>query len=272
MPNITSIFLGLIGGVVGIALIAHGIDRTKAAFRIFTTPTTNTTNLSDGKVEIKGEIDRAVDDRIETPFERETAVVANWKVEDWDERGDNSHWIEQESGVVAAPFHVSDESGEVVVDFGGDGIEKTGWGEDPDAEVFETTEDTVRCVISSDEEEVYVDVDDEPPAHLTDFVEAHEGIDEQSGSILNAINAGKKDGDRRYLEETLEVGDEVYVLGEYDSQDRVVCAPEDWPLLISDKEEWKLLGWRTVVGITSILLGVPATLLGVLFLFAGVTA
>ncbi|MFC7135826.1 hypothetical protein ACFQRB_03010 [Halobaculum litoreum] len=60
---------------------------------------------------------------------------------------------------------------------------------------------------------VRVEPDARPSDRIRSFVHAHRDVDGQTDSITNLIDIGNAHGERTYHSQTVEVGDEVYVLG-----------------------------------------------------------
>lgn len=245
--------LAILVSLIGIGLVRYGLDRGRMAYRILSTSTSETSELSSGFVEVKGQIAEAAGENLVSPFGQDECVVADWEVEEWDEHGENEYWVTEAAGVQAVPFYLKDDGGRVLVDFDGSAAGNPG-----DATAVETTgENLIRRSIDGEETTVEVGVsgDDPPPAHIRRFVESHDTVSERSGSITNALDVGNAHGDRRYTESRLAAGDQVYVLGQYDGATDAITVPDDDPLLIADKSEWKLVGWRAVVALVSALVG-----------------
>ncbi len=92
------------------------------------------------------------------------------------------------------------------------------------------------------------------PQHIASFVAEARGIPPQRGSITNLVDIGNAHGDRRYYENVVRPGDEVYLLGTVrarDPEDRdgnvrlrpetAVVEPADEPFVLSTRDEDALL-------------------------------
>jgi hypothetical protein len=67
------------------------------------------------------------------------------------------------------------------------------------------------------------------PAHIEAFVRSEGTLSTQSGSITNLIDIGNAHGDRRYSEQSLGLGEEVYLIGNAQAADGTTMPlhPED---------------------------------------------
>lgn len=223
--------------VVPVALLAFGLagaytgwKRRRVHAELERASETPIRQLADpGVVELEG---TAVSegDTITAPVSEREAVVAAWKVEEWDERGDTAHWREVARGIEAPAFAVDDGTGTVRVapvskrDTAGKWTQTTGV----------SASDGVRIDDALAEFDAFPTVadlppDEEPPEALRRLHEDH-GLYEDTGSITNVVDVGKKHGRRRYAEAIVAPGDDVYVLGEVvarDDPERTGFRPED---------------------------------------------
>jgi len=223
-------------------------------------------SVDSGLVKLRGTIARTVGGRVTGPVTETEATVIGWSVEEYDGRlGANSRWVEQAAGVNVTPFVLSDESGDVAVDLNGS-TEPVSAVSETDRRPFSTTTDEVQCFIT-ESDRVEVGVDETPPARLAGFIAGIDGVGAQSGSPLG-FGGGPDHGDRRYIEGRIGVGEEICVLGEYDSDTELLTIPEDVPAVLSNKPQWKLVGWRTLVASLQLLFGGVLVLVGVLSLYA----
>jgi hypothetical protein len=178
-------------------------------------------------------------------------VVAAWRVEEWDERGDTARWREVARGVEATAFDVDDGTGAVAVapvserDTAGKWTQTAG--------VSATTGVRVGDVLAEFESvpvEAELAPDETPPKRIEQLHDDH-GLYEDTGSVTNAVDVGKKHGRRRYAEQVVAPGETAYVLGRvrargdggrarFRPSDAVVTPPADGLFVLSDQTERRL--------------------------------
>lgn len=211
------------------------------------TPTPVGELSSPGVVEVEGRAD-PVDEPTRAPVTDREAVLAAWTIAEWDERGDRSTWREVARGIEAPAFTVDDGTGAVRVaalsrrDTAGKWTQTTGV----------TASDGVRIddvLVEFDTFPVQTEIapDEEPPEGIRRLHDDH-GLYEDTGSVTNAVDIGKKHGRRRYAEQVVEPGEDVYVLGRVEARDgaaetplrpgdAVVTEPSDGLLVLSNQSE-----------------------------------
>lgn len=258
---------GVVLAGLGLAFLYIGVRRGRIALLLLRTPSADVGSIGDGKAKVRGEIVRPAGGNVEAPFTGTETAVVDCAVEYFEDRfGTTSRWVEETSVAMTAPFYLSDGTGEVLVDF--DGADETAEaGREPDGGRRATVTDDLRCVLGEDDA---VRPGDEPPEHVASFVAEHTDLGDRGGSPLAVGDGGPAHGERRYVESRVDVGEEIFVLGEYDSDAGLMTVPEDAPALLSDAPQRKILGWRSFVGGSFLLLGGVFSLLGVLALVAGV--
>jgi hypothetical protein len=270
MANLTFAVLGMIavgGGAFG---VAWGLKRRGPYELITETPTSKILSLREpGLVELKGAVKRL--DRTdlggtgrgdaEATFRsplggREDAVLAAWKVEEWNERGDHSSWQTIASGVWSVPFVLDDGTGELVVDVGDHadsaGLLSGSWNpKASDGVSF----GGVMCEFSRFPAVRKLGAEEPTPDDVARFVASSRAIDPQTGSITNVVDIGNKHGDRRYYEASIVAGQDVYVLGHAYPRFRDAAAPlrpeqlvvteprrdDEGMLIVSDERERDLV-------------------------------
>jgi hypothetical protein len=230
---------------------------------------------SPGIVELAG-TPTPVDDPLDAPLTDRAAVVAAWKIEEWDERGDRGHWREVALGIEAPAFELDDGTVEI------DPVSKR----DTAGKWTQTTGVSAADGVRLDDVLVEFDTfpvreeatpDAEPPASVRRLHRDH-GLYEDTGSVTNAVDIGKKHGRRRYFAQVIEPGDEAYVLGHVRARDglrrerfrpgeAVVTPPDDGLLILSNQDAASLEGEfassakaRLVGGGVSIVVGVAIAL------------
>lgn len=251
---------------IGSLLVYSGVTYGAVGLLLARTRCERIGSVDDGLIKLRGTIARTVGERVRGPVTETEATVIGWSVDDYDGRlGAYSRWVEQAAGVTVTPFVLSDGSGDVVVDLNGS-TEPASAGSETDRRPFRTTTDEVQCFIT-ERDRVEVGVDETPPARLAGFLAGIDGVGAQSGSPLG-FGGGPDHGDRRYIEGRIDVGEEIYVLGQYNSDTGNLTIPEDVPAVIGDKPQWKLVGWRTLVASLQLLFGGVLVLVGVVSLYA----
>lgn len=118
MDAVTLAFLGLFV-LIGAAVGGMGILNIYKGYRIWSNEPipVNEVHLSDGVVEVEGEVETVDGNTFEAKYSGEEAVVHDWKKERKkrsSRRG--SSWSTQGSGEDGVPFRVSDGTGSVTID------------------------------------------------------------------------------------------------------------------------------------------------------------
>lgn len=154
----------------------------------------------EGTVAVQGEIRGPVEDKLTSPFERRTGVVAKWSVEEYvgHDAAPGGGWKTFGEGYEAVPFLVDDGSGPVVVEISGE-------------QALRSVE--LELSAFGDDSALEMDVTEEPPRHVREFVEANDVRDRQGETLAPTTEGGDEQGDRRYYETVLDSGDRVYVVG-----------------------------------------------------------
>lgn len=247
--------IGVAGVVTGVLLSYYGHTRWSVARIVSETPTTSARELSEeGLVELKGDIVPA-EETFESPITGATeTVLTGWEVEEWDERGKGARWKTLATGITSRPFYVDDGTGKVLVDPGDHVVSENALLAREryiDAAGQGVEIDGVTCEFRQFPVGKRVGAEDETPEPIERFVAGEAGISRQSGSITNLIDMGNAHGDRRYYEEPLRAGQEVYVLGEAQASedathplgpdDVVVEPPEDELFIVSEVKESALI-------------------------------
>lgn len=154
----------------------------------------------EGQVAVEGEIRGPVEDALTSPLRQRRGVLVKWKVTEYvgHDAAPGGGWTEVASGYEAVPFLVDDGSGELVVEISGEEslreleLEFDSFGDDPDVEV---------------------EVTEQPPRHVREFLDANGVQERQPETSVPTTEGGDEQGDRRYYETILRSGDDVYVAG-----------------------------------------------------------
>lgn len=231
-----SLWLGL--GLVALGGLATVWGHTRNEYNrlVSDTPTSRVLDVDEpGLVELEGTV-RTVGDGEETmasPLQEADCVVAGWEVDEWDERGDSSHWQPVAEGYDSVPFELDDGSASVRVEPGVDADSGGITGRLADVGDLDHSVRTEEATVDFDRLPVRAQVaPDERTAQVESFENQVPAVRPQTDSITNIVDVGNAHGERKYKEATIEPGDDVYVLGHVepkagDAGDAVRLRPED---------------------------------------------
>ncbi|WP_254837672.1 E3 ubiquitin ligase family protein [Natronomonas marina] len=227
--------LGVLVAVGGLVSAGYGYRRRRRRDAIAAVETTDALRVTPGPTELYGTAEPADGGAMRAPFSEEDCVLAEWKIEEWEESGKHSSWRTEGSGTLAAPFYLDDGTDQVLVRPDEASVELSGgWG---------TTE---------------VGVDETPPEPIQAFIDLDATPGEPNEALVKSLDWGTQVGDRRYRQRTLASGEEVYVHGTatrvgaetFGGNDfEVVAAADDGHpdadlFLVADSPESKLLERR----------------------------
>ncbi|MFC7069979.1 hypothetical protein [Halobaculum lipolyticum] len=204
---------GVVLVVLGAGLATYTARHWRRYRAVADTPTTDLSRVEEGPVELKGTVAEAYTTAEPTIRGGPEPVVEAWEVEEWNERGDGARWKTLALGVDGGRFLLETDEGEVAVD-----VPTASSGSFSLPEALLSTGMTGVAVDDVAVEvarmpSVRVDPDERPSDRIRSFVHAHRDVDGQTDSITNLIDVGNAHGERKYHSQTVEVGDEVYVLG-----------------------------------------------------------
>lgn len=227
---------------------------------------------SPGVVEVVGSA-VPVDDPLSAPVTNRDAVVAAWSIAEWDERGDRARWREVARGIEAPRFAVDDGTATVDVaplskrDTAGKWTQVSGVSASDGVRIDDVLAEFDRFPVEAE-----LPPDEEPPDAIRRLHADHD-LYEDTGSVTNAVDLGKKHGRRRYSEQVVEPGEAVYVFGRVADRsapnrerlrpsEAVLTTPEDDLFVVSNQDEASLerefeatARTRLVAGVVSIVLG-----------------
>jgi hypothetical protein len=274
-------WIGILLVLVGLVVTVWGVGRASLYRTITGTPTSSVLDVDGpGRVELEGTA-RPTDGRTtEGPLTGREALATGWRVEEWDERGDNAHWNEVAEGYDSVPFELDDGSASIRVDPGSDAsasgfVDALDMGDlSHSVGVGETTVD-FRTLETVDQ----IPPDGAKPGRIARFEQTEPTVDEHTGSITNVVDVGKKHGERRYHEGRIEPGEEVYLLGTVRAQDDGVgagghfrrsnaeaAAAADEPFLLSERDQSALRS-ATRLGFVGVVAGLSMVVAGGYVLF-----
>ena len=239
--------VGLLLIGIGIAGVGYGYRRRRQRAAIASVETTDALCVTPGPAEVYGTAEPADNGSMRAPFSKGGCLLAEWKVEEWEESGKHSSWRTEGSGTLTVPFYVGDDTGQVLVRPGGAAVE-----------------------LSGDRETTEVGVDETPPEPIREFIEMESTPGEPSEALVGALDWGTRIGDRRYHQRVLQPGEEVYVHGMAtrveserfgdDDFEIVAEADDDHPdsnvFLVADSTESALLArrrdWVLYIGVGAV--------------------
>jgi hypothetical protein len=136
-------FYSLAGLGGGLVLFVLGIVWFRRRMLIENTPTSKIRSLAMGLVEIYGKVVPAKQ-LLKGPFSGDDCVYYKYTIEEYRHQGKNSRWVTVKQGEERTGFYLRDETGQVLVDPKGAGIEiskdyefGSGSGKDPPAQVMQ---------------------------------------------------------------------------------------------------------------------------------------
>lgn len=213
------------------------------------TPTTAVRQIDEsGLVELKGTVH--ADGLLESPIGGRECVFAVWTVEQWDETGENGSWTTVATGITAMPFELDDGSDRVTVDVGSRSSSGGSLTDVNDMlDESSVAVDDVLCVFGRFPV-VTRHGPDAPPQRIREFTARHRTISEPTDLLLDRFDRGTPHGMRRYYEQVVAPGDDIYLLGEVDPdpgatrplhpEDVTVRVPEEDEFVLSDLPEERL--------------------------------
>ena len=210
--------------VMGLITLNKGRMERAESTRMEETETTAIRDLKPGPVEIKGTVHGTDDATLQqSPISGTKALATHVEVKELHSDGNGpGNWQTTFEDQTAEPMFIDDGTGEVLVDLPEDGglnLEQTEW---------------------------KVEAGDDPPEEIRTYVENEPELDLPDGIDIGPLSTGER---RRYLEGTLEPGEDVYLLGTvreteagWDNREYVIDEPtSDGDFILSDKSEATLI-------------------------------
>lgn len=185
-----------------------------------------------GTVSLEGTV-TGVGERVVAPFTHREAPIVVWAVEQWkDDANESGHWSKIGCGVETTPFRLDDGTGTVDVDIddrvetnspGGDEVNNGVWADDVIGQ-FDTFPT-----------EAEVGTGDDLPHEIREF-EQRVGLYRGDGSDSRVIELADREGERRYRENVVQIGDDAFVLGSVTAAEDATrpLSPED--VTITERE------------------------------------
>lgn len=182
--------LGAIGMFFfGLYLVYDGFTDWQEMRLMQDTPTEKIRSAAVGRTEITG-TGNPIDEPLDRPFGDGDCLVATYEIEEWREDDDGGgHWSTVESGAVVEPFIVDDGTGQMRVE------------PDENATFEISHEHRLRVRVRPQEE---------TPSDVKRFLHVHADEDVPSSDGISGLLFSE---DRRYTEQWIPPGEEMYLLG-----------------------------------------------------------
>ena len=210
--------------VMGLITLNKGRTARAESTRMEDTETTAIRDLESGQVEVKGTVHGTDDATLQrSPIDGTEALAVHLEVKELHSDGNGpGNWQTIFENQTAEPMFIDDGTGEVLVNLPEDGGLNLG------------------------QSEWKVEAGDDPPEEIRTYVENEPALDLPDGVDIGPLSTGER---RRYLEGTLEPGENVYLLGTareteagWDNRDYVIDGPtSDGDFVLSDKSEAALI-------------------------------
>ena len=231
--------------VVGLITLNKGRTERAESTRMEETETTAIRDLEPGSVEVKGTVHGTDDATLQqSPIDGTEALAVHVEVNEVHSDGNGpGNWQTIFENQTAEPMFIDDGTGEVLVNLPEDGglnLEQSEW---------------------------KVEAGDDPPEEIRTYVENEPALDLPDGVDIGPLSTGER---RRYLEGTLEPGEDVYLLGTareteagWDNREHVIDEPtSDGDFILSDKSEGELIEEGRSSGLVFLAAGTLMTVIG----------
>ena len=113
----------LIGLGFGLFLFFRAFGWLKSKRLIENIPTSKIRSIAMGLVEVYGKVVQYRGEVLKSPFTARDCVYSRFSIEEYRSSGKHSRWVTVRKGVGFVPFYVEDETGSVLVDPKGAGVE-----------------------------------------------------------------------------------------------------------------------------------------------------
>jgi hypothetical protein len=241
--------------VIGLVLVYAGFRQWQQMRLIQDTPTEKVRSAAVGRTELSGSAEPIEGvGTIPQPFTDGQALVASYTVEEWqedhdpDDPGRDGHWSTIDSGTMYRPFALDDGTGRMRVE--------------PEADASFEISDEHR-------NRFHVQPGETPPAGVVEFFERQYEDDADEG-LLGGLLDGTPDAQdadkRRYSQEVIPPGEDVYLLGGAEpadggsgaNADRLVLRRDEGSeeFIISEKNEAEIVSSQKWTAPALILVGI----------------
>ena len=232
--------------VMGLVTLNKGRTERAESTRMEETETTAIRDLEPGPVEVKGTVHGTDDATLQqSPIDGTEALAVHIEVKELHSDGNGpGNWQTVFEDQRAEPMFIDDGASEVLVDVPKDGglnLEQSEW---------------------------KVEAGDDPPEEIRTYVENEPALDLPDGVDIGPLSTGER---RRYLEGTLEPGEDVYLLGSareteagWDNREYVIDEQtSDGDFILSDKSEAALIEEGRSSGVVFLAAGALMIVIGV---------
>lgn len=227
-----ALLLVAVGGLILVGSVVVAGREFLIAYRVFSTPTARVSDLltdADRTVELHGTA-READRTLAGPFTGEDCLVVETVVEEYEAGGKTGRsWTEIDSVVQSVPFVLEDDSGSVLVD------------------------PRMADVRLTDEAQITVDGGTNPPERIERYIEKNDEISSEAGRLDLKLVSVPVGSDRRYTEQRVQPGGEVYVFGRARSEagssgtvNAVVGYGADAPMFLLSDGSARRTGWTVL--------------------------
>jgi hypothetical protein len=212
--------LALWGGVllllVGALSLYMGWQQRQRSSLVDETPRSDVAAVdAPGTVRVRGNIEPRTDTFTAPITGDRNCVLSAWEIEEMYDTPKTRSWEKSAWGVRAVPFYVSDGTGRLLVDVDDEVVgNETSDVFTPETLVVSTgvSVEGLQCAFESFEHHVETGYGESPPRRVERFVRNTDGL--STGPMVTDLGGYVVDeSKRRYLEQTLQPGDEVSVIG-----------------------------------------------------------
>lgn len=245
LQNVAISLGGLVFALAGLRRMYQGRAEWDAGERIADRETTAIRDIEPGPIEVKGSARPAEDATVHrSPFSETESLATRITVKEWHSDGrSDENWATVFEEETAERLLVDDGTGDVAVSLPDEGGLDLTW------------------------TETRVESDEDPPDAIRRYVENRSDIEIPDRHSVGALSVGER---RRYLEGTLEPGEDVYVLGTargadagWDQRGYVIDEPtSDGDFVLSNKSEDALVKEGKQGGFVFLAFGGLLTLIG----------
>lgn len=212
-----ALWIGVLFLLASVLSVYQGWNQRKLSSLVDETPRSDITEVrSPGTVRIRGEImPQSEHDPFTSPIKGdEHCVLSAWEIKEMYDTPKTKSWERSAWGVNAVPFYVSDGTEKLLVDID-DEVVGNETNDVFTPETLLTSEgvsmEGLRCEFESFEVHAETEYEESPPRRVEEFVRTTDGIstDPMASDFGLVVDASK----RKYLEQTLQPGDEISVIG-----------------------------------------------------------
>jgi len=246
-----ALWAGVLLLLVGGLSLYRGYARRQLSELVDETPESDVTEVrSEGTARVRGRVVPRTDrDTFESPIKGdEDCVLSAWEIRELYDAPKSNSWENAARGVRSVPFALADDTGKILVDIDDTVVgNETGEVVTPEAILASAgvATESVHCEFETFDVHLETGYDESPPGRTAEFLARTDGVslDPMVSDFGGSVVDGSK---RRYLEETVQAGDEISIVGSVvprrqgaevttEPSDLVFTASADTPLRISER-------------------------------------